>query len=285
MTEPRAGVIGWPIGHSLSPVMHRHWLAHYALTGRYDALPVQPADLAEVFDRARSGALQGFNVTIPHKVAALDLVDHVTARARQAGSVNTVYRRPDGALEGDSTDGFGFLGSVTESVPAFRPAAAPACLLGAGGAARSIGAALLAAGLPELRIVNRSTGRAGALRALLGPRVRLFDWSQLPAACAGAGLLVNTTSLGMRGQPPMDPALPPALLDHTPDTVLVVDIVYTPLRTALLQEALARGRTAIDGLGMLLHQGRPGFRAWFGVLPEVTPALRAAMEAALAGRA
>ncbi len=282
---PRAGVIGWPVGHSLSPVMHRHWLARYGLPGSYDAIPVTPEDLPATFDRVRSGELRGFNVTLPHKVAALDLVDHVTARARQAGSVNTVFRRTDGSLEGDSTDGIGFLGSVADAAPGFRPADAPACLLGAGGAARSIGAALLAAGTPELRIVNRTAARAADLQALLGPRVRLFDWSQAGAACDGAGLLANTTSLGMRGQPPLDGALLRALLDGTQDTVLIVDIVYTPLETELVQAARARGRAATGGLDMLLHQGRPGFEAWFGVLPAVTPALRTEMEAELLRRA
>ncbi len=273
----RAGVIGWPVDHSLSPVMHRYWLSVHGIDGRYDRIPVSPDALPAAFDRVRRGELRGFNVTLPHKLAAPGLVDIVSDRACRAGSVNTVVRRSDGRLEGDSTDGYGFLESVREIRPDFRPEARPVCLLGAGGAARSIAAVLLDAGCPEVRIVNRSPDRAAALRDHLGDGIRLYDLAGAGRAAGDCGLLVNTTSLGMKGQPPMDPALQGALLAPADDTVLVADIVYTPLATALLQAAAARGLATVDGLGMLLHQGRPGFAAWFGVAPAVSPALRQAM--------
>lgn len=281
---PRAGVVGWPVGHSLSPAMHRFWLAEHGLQGRYDPLPVPPAELPAAFARVRAGELRGFNVTIPHKVAALDLVDRVSDRAARAGAVNTVSSDEAGTLLGDSTDGFGFLASVAEAVPGFAAGLAPVCLLGAGGAARSIAAALLDAGAPEVRLVNRSPGRAEAIRALLGDRIAVLSWHEMRTAAAGAGLLVNSTSLGMTGQPPLDPAVLAALLQALPGDALVADIVYNPLETELLRAAGRRGHRAVDGLGMLLHQGRPGFAAWFGVMPAVTPALRAAVLDRLAAR-
>lgn len=282
--RPAAGVIGWPVGHSLSPVMHRFWLAEHGIDGSYDAIPVRPEELPAIFGRVRRGELRGFNITIPHKVAALELVDEVSERARRAGAVNTVSIGADGRLLGDSTDGFGFLASLVEADPGFDPAAAPACILGAGGAVRSIAASLLEAGAPELRIVNRSPERAMQIRELLGARIVPLAWAELERACAGAGLLVNGTSLGMAGQAEWEGALLDRMLQALPGTALVADIVYTPLQTGLLRAAAARGHRLVDGLGMLLHQGRPGFAAWFGVLPQVTEALRQAVLARLQQR-
>jgi shikimate dehydrogenase len=182
----------------------------------------------------------------------------------------------DGRLHGDNTDGLGFVASLREGCPDWQAAAGPAVLLGAGGAARAIATALLDAGLLELRLANRTRPRAEELAAALGERARVLDWGGWTAAFAGAALLANTTSLGMHGQPPLEVAL-----DALPAEALVTDIVYAPLETGLLAAARARGNPAVDGLGMLLHQARPGFRAWFGVDPEVTPALRAAVLAGL----
>lgn len=282
MAPPRAGVIGSPIVHSLSPVLHRFWLQSLGIAGSYDAIEVRREGLAEFFDQVRGGALRGFNITLPHKVAAMALVDEVTPRASRAGAINTVLRLPTGRLRGDSTDGFGFLASLADTVPDFRVDAGPVCLLGAGGAARGIAAALLDAGAPEVRVANRSPARAMAMCDHLGGGATALPWEEAPAACRDAMLLVNATSLGMTGKDGFDPEFLDELLARLPDGTPVCDIVYVPLVTELLEKAGRRGAPVVDGLGMLLHQGRPGFQAWFGVEPQVTPALREAVLAWLA---
>lgn len=271
---PRAGVIGWPVAHSRSPKLHGFWLQQYGLAGRYDKLPVPPEDLAAfIADLPKEPGFRGVNVTIPHKVAVLPMMDAVDAVARRIGAVNTVVVQPDGSLHGSNTDAFGFLESLKADAPAgWRPDAGPALVLGAGGASRAIVVALLDAGVSDLRIANRSIEKAEALAAEFGHAVRPVAWNERAEAVAGINLLVNTTSLGMSGQPPLEIAL-----DDLPASALVNDIVYSPLVTDLLARAKARGNAAVDGLGMLLHQGRPGFAAWFGVAPAVTPELRAAV--------
>ncbi len=271
---PRAGVIGWPVAHSRSPKLHGFWLQQYGLAGRYDKLPVPPEDLAAfIADLPKEPGFRGVNVTIPHKVAVLPMMDAVDAVARRIGAVNTVVVQPDGSLHGSNTDAFGFLESLKADAPAgWRPDAGPALVLGAGGASRAIVVALLDAGVSDLRIANRSIEKAEALAAEFGHAVRPVAWDKRAEAVAGINLLVNTTSLGMSGQPPLEIAL-----DDLPASALVNDIVYSPLVTDLLARAKARGNAAVDGLGMLLHQGRPGFAAWFGVAPAVTPELRAAV--------
>ncbi|MFN4311582.1 MAG: shikimate dehydrogenase [Ferrovibrio sp.] len=271
---PRAGVIGWPVAHSRSPKLHGFWLQQYGLAGRYDKLPVPPEDLAAfIADLPKEPGFRGVNVTIPHKVAVLPMMDAVDAVARRIGAVNTVVVQPDGSLHGSNTDAFGFLESLKADAPAgWRPDAGPALVLGAGGASRAIVVALLDAGVSDLRIANRSIEKAEALAVEFGHAVRPVAWDERAEAVAGINLLVNTTSLGMSGQPPLEIAL-----DDLPASALVNDIVYSPLVTDLLARAKARGNAAVDGLGMLLHQGRPGFAAWFGVAPAVTPELRAAV--------
>lgn len=271
---PRAGVIGWPIAHSRSPKLHGFWLRQYGLAGRYDKLPVPPEDLGAFLTALpKEPGFRGINVTIPHKMAVLPYLAEIDSVARRIGAVNTVIIRPDGSLAGGNTDAFGFIESLKAGAPAGWSAAnGPAAILGAGGAARAIVVALLDAGAPILRIVNRNREKAEALAAEFGDRLQVVDWEKRSETLAGANLLVNTTSLGMSGQPPLEIAL-----DDLPRTALVNDIVYSPLETDLLARARARGNPAVDGLGMLLHQGRPGFEAWFGVPPEVTPKLRAAV--------
>ncbi|WP_341914009.1 shikimate dehydrogenase [Ferrovibrio terrae] len=271
---PRAGVIGWPVDHSRSPKLHGFWLQQHGLSGRYDKLPVPPEDLAAFMaDLPKEPGFRGINVTIPHKVAALPYLAQVDPVAQRIGAVNTITVQPDGSLHGSNTDAFGFLESLKADAPGgWSPAAGPAAVLGAGGAARAIIVALLDAGTPEIRLLNRSRDKADALAAEFGSRIAPADWEARAEALGGAGLLVNTTSLGMAGQPPLDLAL-----DDLPATALVNDIVYSPLETDLLARARARGNPVVDGLGMLLHQGRPGFEAWFGVAPAVTPELRAAV--------
>lgn len=268
----RASVIGWPVSHSRSPKLHGYWLKEYGIDGRYDAIAVRPEELAAFIGSLVSNGFRGCNVTIPHKEAVLPLMDEVDAFARRIGAVNTIVITPAGRLHGSNTDGYGFLQNLAGAVAGFRADRGPAVVLGAGGAARAVVAALIDAGVPELRLLNRSLGRAEALAAALGGPIAVRPLTEAAAALAGAALLVNTTSLGMTGQPPL--RLDLKLL---PTDAVVNDIVYVPLTTPLLAAAAARGNPVVDGLGMLLHQARPGFRAWFGVDPAVTPGLRAAM--------
>jgi len=271
MTVLRAGVIGWPIAHSKGPVVHGHWLKQYGIAGRYDRIPVKADELAVFMRDLPNSGLRGVNITVPHKVAALDLMDEVTSAARAIGAINTVVVR-DGRSFGSNTDVYGFVENLKAEAPGFDLAAGPALVLGAGGAARAVIAGLLAGGGPEIRLANRDAGKAGALAARFGERVRVVGWTDRHRALEGAHLLVNSTSLGMTGQPALDLDL--AALSKT---ALVHDIVYVPLFTPLLLAAQARGNPIVDGLGMLLHQARPGFRQWFGCEPEVTPELRQAV--------
>lgn len=264
-----AGVIGWPVAHSRSPRLHGYWLRRHDIDGAYVPLPVRPEHFAAALRMLPVLGFAGVNVTVPHKEEALAVVDRVSAEARRIGAVNTVVVALGGMLEGRNTDGLGFVENLLASVRGWNPASSPAAIIGAGGAARAIAAALLDAGAPELRVVNRTTVRAERLAADLGGHVAVHGWGDRAEALADAALLVNATSLGMVGQPPLD--LP---LDRLPPAAIVNDIVYSPLETRLLAAARARGNTAVDGLGMLLHQARPGFSAWFGVDPEVTPELR-----------
>jgi shikimate dehydrogenase len=272
----RAGVMGWPVEHSRSPVLHRFWLRQHGIDGDYSLLPVPPEGLATALRALPQRGFAGCNLTLPHKEAALAIVDEVDAVARRIGAINTIVVKPDGALEGRNTDAFGFLANLQLTEPRWRAATGPAVVLGAGGGARAVAAALGDAGVAEIRVVNRSRERALALAAALGAAIRIVDWADRDKALAGAALLVNTTSLGMAGQPSLALAL-----DALPRTAVVYDIVPVPPMTQLLVAARARGNPVIDGLGMLLHQARHGFAAWFGVLPEVTPALRMAVAATL----
>ena len=268
-----AGVMGWPIAHSRSPLLHGHWLERYAIDGAYVPLAVRPSDLRVALRALPALGMAGVNVTVPHKEAALGHLDGLDETARRLGAVNTVVVAQDGRLEGRNSDGFGFMENLRDKAPSWRAGAGPAVMLGAGGAARAIGFALLAAGVPELRIANRTPARAKALARDLGARCRALDWSERAESLAGAALLVNATSLGMAGQAALDLDLERLAAD-----AVVNDIVYAPLETELLQAARARGNVAVDGLGMLLHQARPAFRAFFGVDPEVTAELRRVVE-------
>jgi shikimate dehydrogenase len=264
-----AGVMGWPVGHSLSPRLHGYWLEHYGIDGAYVPLAVAPEHFTSALRSLAEMGFRGVNLTIPHKQAALALCDEVAPLAQRIGAVNTLVFE-DGRLSGSNTDAFGFLENLRQGVPDWGPAAGPALVLGAGGAARAVAVALLDAGVPELRLANRTDARAEALAEELGAEVTAVAWDARAAALEGLGLLVNTTSLGMTGQPPLE-----LELEGLPKGALVADIVYVPLETPLLARARSRGNPAVDGLGMLLHQARPGFEAWFGVAPEVTTELRA----------
>ena len=266
----RAGVMGWPVAHSLSPRLHGYWLARHGIDGRYDALEVAPDRLAERLAELADEGIAGVNLTLPHKQAALGLMASLSPAAQIIGAVNTVVVGDDGALAGDNTDAFGFMENLRDGAPRWSAASGPAVIIGAGGAARAVCHGLLEAGAPELRIVNRTPARAESLAAMDHRRIKALPWAARAETLEGAALLVNTTTLGMAGQPALDldlAALPPE--------ALVTDIVYAPLETPLLAAAGRRGNPVVDGLGMLLHQARPGFAAWFGVMPEVTPDLRA----------
>ncbi len=269
-----AGVLGWPVGHSRSPKLHGFWLTQHKIDGAYIPLPVAP----ENFERAvRALPLLGFagaNVTVPHKEAALRLADSVDDVARRIGAANTLIVGGDGTFSATNTDAFGFIENLRQGAPGFIAKRGPAVVLGAGGSARAVVAALIDDGVPEIRLVNRTLERAQDLSSALGGPIKPVAWAERAEALRGAALLVNTTTQGMTGQPPLDLAL-----DALPKTALVNDIVYVPLVTDLLARAAARGNPTVDGLGMLLHQARPGFAAWFGVMPQVTPELRAAVEA------
>ena len=270
-----AGVMGWPVGHSLSPRLHGHWLRRHKIDGAYLPLAVPPDRLEQALRALPALGFRGCTLTSPHTEAALPLIDRASALARRIGAINTVVVEPDDTLSGDNTDGFGFLASLAAGCPDWRAEAGPAVLLGAGGAARAVTVALLDAGAPEVRLLNRTPDRARRLAAELDGPVAAVPWSERAAALDGAAHLVNTTTLGMAGQPPLVLAL-----DALPRTALVTDVVYTPLITPLLAVARAHGNPVVDGLGMLLHQARPGFRAWFGPDPAVDEDLRAAVLAA-----
>ena len=264
-----AGVMGWPVEHSLSPRLHGYWLEQHDIEGAYVPLAVKPEHFRAAVKGLANMGFRGVNLTIPHKEAALEACDEVDDLARRIGAVNTIVMT-GGRLKGTNSDGFGFMENLRQGAPGWEPAAAPAVVLGAGGAARAVVTALADAGVPEVRLCNRSKKRAKALRKALGDSMTILAWEMRAEALDGAGLLVNTTSLGMVDQPELD-----LDLSRLPANALVTDIVYTPLETALLSRARIRGNPAVDGLGMLLHQARPGFKAWFGVAPEVTPELRA----------
>jgi shikimate dehydrogenase len=274
-----AGIMGWPVAHSRSPLLHGFWLAQTGVDGAYVPLPVRPDQLEQALRALPVLGFRGCNLTIPHKERALAVVDRVEPLARRIGAANTIVVGDDGSLEARNTDAFGFRENLRDAVPGWNPTAGPAVVLGAGGSARAVVAALSDAGVAAIRLVNRTRSRAETLAAALATPVTaitVHSWEEAAAALDGAGLLVNTTSLGMTGQPPL--ALDLAML---PVAAAVVDIVYVPLATPLLEAARRRGNRVADGLGMLLHQGRPGFEAWFGQPVEVTAAQRAAVLASL----
>ena len=264
--RPFACIVGWPVEHSRSPALHGFWLKQQGIDGYYGRLPVEPrrdALEALVAFLRRTPRARGCNLTLPHKIDILPLLDRIDPAAARIGAVNTVVKLADGTLEGRNTDGFGFLAALREGAPGWSATAGPAVVLGAGGAARAVVASLIDAGVPELRLLNRT--RDGAIKLGLaftpedGRNVVIERWDDRANALNGAALLVNTTSLGMKGQPPLD-----LDLDRLPKAAVVDDIVYVPLETGLLAAARARGHRCVDGLSMLLHQGRPGFEAWFG---------------------
>jgi shikimate dehydrogenase len=264
---PLAAVLGDPIAHSRSPRLHGHWLARYGIAGHYIPLHVRAADLAQTLALLPRLGFVGANVTLPHKEAVLTLAHGVTPLARRIGSANTLTFGPDGILA-DNTDAHGFTWNILGAMPDWAPRTV--ALIGAGGASRAVVVALKDRGVQETRITNRNPDRANGLAAEFG--LTPVPWSNRAAMLAGCDTLINATTQGMSGQPPLD--LP---LDDLPRAALVTDLIYTPLETPLLAAARARGNPVVDGLGMLLHQAAPGFARWFGRMPEVDADLRQAV--------
>lgn len=268
---PLAAVIGAPVAHSKSPQLHMHWLKLHGLAGYYIPMEVRTEDLEQVLRTLPKAGFVGVNITVPHKEKVLDIADLITDRATLIGAANTLIFRADGKIHADNTDGYGFINNIRQSVPDWDASAGPAAILGAGGAARAVVAALLDAGVPEILISNRTKVRAEALRGDFGMRLRVIDWVQAGNMLEEAVTVINATSLGMIGKPPL--RVP---LDGLRSGTLVTDLVYNPLKTQFLAEAEELGCRIVDGLGMLLHQAVPAFERWFGVRPQVDSAARAA---------
>lgn len=269
---PLAGVLGNPIAQSKSPKLHKHWLRKYGLPGDYVPLHVTEGNLEAVLRAMPRMGFVGANVTLPHKIAAMRIADQVSDRATLVGAANTLTFRDDGTIYADNTDGYGFIANLKQNAPEWNPKAGPAVILGAGGASRAIIVALADAGVSEILLSNRTRPKADALRAEFGSRIRVVDWVQAGNVLEEAATVINATSLGMVGQAEL--RVP---LDGLRKGTLVTDIVYSPLRTKLLEDAQAMGCVTVDGLGMLLHQGVPGFERWFGVRPEVDDDTRRAV--------
>lgn len=276
-TRPRACVVGWPISHSRSPIIHQHWMKTHGIDAAYEKVATPPGEFARFAATIGVGGLRGANVTVPFKQAAFAECQRLTDAAQSMGAVNTLWRE-GGLLWGDNTDAEGFLASLDDEAPGWRRDVRRALILGAGGASRAVTYALLAAGIERVALINRTVGRAEALSAAFGPKVVASNYSELSSQLGQADLLVNTTTLGMNGQPALDvdfSSLKPG--------AIVFDVVYAPLRTRLIEGARSRGFRTIGGIGMLLHQAAPGFERWFGVRPKVTSELRSLVEADILG--
>ena len=277
-----AGIMGWPVAHSRSPSIHNHWIKQHGLNGAYVLLPTDPANLKDALKGLSALGFAGCNLTIPHKVMALPLVDRINDTARRMGAINTIVVEADGSLSGYNNDGFGYIQSLLDAKPDWQANAGPVLVMGAGGAARAVIVSLAEKGAKDIRVCNRTDSHAQDLVSEfqadfvqnLGTKIIATPWAERHNAVADVALLVNTTSQGMGSNPPLD-----VNLTKLPVTALVSDVVYIPRLTPLLAAAQARGNPIAGGLGMLLHQARPAFNAWFGVMPEVTPALLEAVNA------
>jgi shikimate dehydrogenase len=269
-----AGLMGWPVMHSRSPQIHNYWLRQHGLAGTYVPLAIKVEGLRAALRALPALGFSGCNLTIPHKEAALKIVDTVDPLARRIGAVNCVVVATDGSLEGQNHDAFGYIESVREAQPGWRADTGPIVVIGAGGGARAVLVGLIDQGAREIRLVNRTMARAEALANELSDSITALSWEERERALEDAAMLINATNQGMVGEPPLDLAI-----DRLPVSALVSDIVYIPRETALIAAARTRGNPMVNGLGMLLHQARPAFQAWFGIMPEVTPELRAMIEA------
>jgi len=267
-----AGVMGMPVFQSRSPILHNYWIRKYGLRGAYGHFPVQVENIEAAIRGLSALGIAGCNITQPHKLMAMKLMDKLTPMAQRIGAINCIVVQPDGALHGFNNDGFGYIQSLKDIQPHWRADAGPITVLGCGGGARAVVISLLDEGAQEIRLINRTRAKAEELSAANPAVVKVFDWSERHAALDGAAMLVNTTNQGMYGQPALD-----IQLDALPTSALVSDLIYIPLETPLLAAARTRGNVTTNGLGMLLNQAIPAFEAWFGVKPEITDELRQAI--------
>jgi shikimate dehydrogenase len=273
-----AAVMGWPVMHSLSPLMHNSWMEQEGLKGTYVPLAIEPGTLEPALRALHPLGFAGCNLTIPHKLEAMAIVDEVDDVARKIGAMSCVVVREDGTLFGTNNDWLGFIGNLKQFFPDFRADVGPVTVIGAGGGGRAVVHAMLDQGAREIRLVNRTLERAAAIAAEFGGPITPVRWEERHEALDGAGMVVNTTSQGMKGEPVLD-----IRLDNLPVSALAVDIIYTPLETPFLNAARMRGNPTLNGLGMLLHQGPAAWKRWFGIEPAITDALRRRMEQALGG--
>jgi shikimate dehydrogenase len=264
-----AGVMGMPVFQSRSPILHNHWIKKYGIRGAYGHFPVQIENIEAAIRGLSALGLAGCNITQPHKIMAMKLMDQLTPVAQRMGAINCIVVQPDGSLHGYNNDGYGYIQSIKEANPAWRADAGPITVIGAGGAARAVVISLLDEGATEIRLINRTKAKAEELAAVNPSVVKVHDWNDRSAALDGAAMLVNSTNQGMYGQPPLE-----LRLDALPRSAMVSDLIYIPLETPLLAAARARGHVTSNGLGMLLHQAVPAFEAWFGVKPTITEELR-----------
>lgn len=269
---PLAGVIGSPIAHSKSPQLHGYWLKKYGIKGFYIPLDIAAADLRDVLKTLPKAGFVGVNVTIPHKEAALEIADDVTERASLIGAANTLTFQKDGRIHADNTDGYGFIENLKSGAQSWNPTQGAAAIIGAGGAARAVIVSLIKAGVPEILLSNRTRARADQLQSDFGDQIKVIEWQEADGMFEKASLVVNTSSLGMVRKQPMELSL-----EGLRNSTVVTDLVYTPMKTRLLEVAEDKGCVTVDGLGMLLHQGVPGFERWFRRRPEVDDDLRAAV--------
>jgi shikimate dehydrogenase len=268
-----AGVMGWPVMHSRSPMLHNYWFGKYRLAGTYVPLAIRPEGLAAALRALHTLGFAGCNLTIPHKEQAMKLVDEIDALAKAIGAMSCVVVRSDGSLAGTNNDCYGFIHSIRQEQPGWRADSGPAVVIGAGGGARAVCYGLAQEGAREIRLVNRSFERAKEIARQFGGPIKALPWEERHDALQDAAMVVNTTSCGMVGQPALD-----IRLDKLGKTALAADIIYIPLETPFLAVARKRGNRTLNGLGMLLHQARPAWKAWFGIEPEVTAELRAMVE-------
>ncbi len=271
-----AGVMGWPVMHSRSPMLHNAWFEAHKLAGAYIPLAIAPDRLGAALRALEPLGFAGCNLTIPHKEAALQLVDEVAPTAERMGAISCVSVRADGTLLGTNNDGYGYIHGLLEACPDWSASAGPVVVIGAGGGARAVVMSMAERGVSQIRLINRTLARAEALERDFGAPVKVVKWAARHDALEDAALLVNTTSQGMVGMAPLD-----LRLDNLPARAIVSDIVYIPRETPLLAAARARGNRTVNGLGMLLHQARPAWQSWFGISPEVTTELRRRIEATL----
>lgn len=265
--------MGWPVMHSRSPLMHNYWFRQHNLAGTYVPLAIEPRGLAAALRALPALGFSGCNLTIPHKQAAMQIVDDVDELAKNIGAISCVVVRSDGCLAGTNNDCYGFIHNLKHELPNWRADSGPIVVIGAGGGSRAVCYGLAQEGTREIRVVNRSFDRAKKIADEFGAPLKALGWEQRSDALEDAAMVVNTTSQGMVGQPALD-----ILLDKLPQRAVAADIIYTPLETPFLAAARKRGNATVNGLGMLLHQGRPAWKLWFGIEPVVTAELRAIME-------